>query len=201
MGRPQLRLHHGNLRDALIKAATEKLRDEELNEISLRELAKMVGVTTAAPYNHFDGKQDLFNAIASEGFSKLVKRLEDAVRRAGSGEGQIRAIVKAYLRFHREEPGHYKVMFQSTAGREHQEGSSFADQALDIVLAAIHLAIPGIAQQNARERAILLCSVLHGLLTLNHAGPFTRLSDEKAIERMALAASVRLMSASSSQAR
>ncbi len=189
------RYHHGDLRSALIRTSAEKLRTREPGELSLREMAKALGVSTAAPYNHFKDKEDLLNAIADEGFRVLLGRFERAVVQARPGRGQITAIVKAYLRFSREEPGCYKVMFQSAASREHQEpgGRSFADQALNVVLGAIHSTVIGITSQQARERAIVLCSVVHGLVSLDSAGPFTKLPNPATLEWLAVDAGLRLV--------
>ena len=187
--------HHGDLRSALIRTSAEKLRTEEPRELSLREMAKMLGVSTAAPYNHFKDKEELLNAIADEGFRALLGRFQRALVRVRPGRGQITAIVKAYLRFSREEPGYYKVMFQSAASREHQEpdGRSFADQVLHVVLGAIHSTVTGITPQQARERAIVVCSVVHGLVSLDSAGPFTKLADPATLERLAVDAGLRLV--------
>jgi AcrR family transcriptional regulator len=187
--------HHGDLRSALIRASSEKLRTAEPRELSLREMAKMLGVSSAAPYNHFKDKEDLLNVIANEGFRVLLGRFERAIVRVHPGRGQITAIVKTYLRFSREEPGYYKVMFQSAASREHQEpgGRSFADQALHVVLEAIRSTVAGITIQQARERAIVLCAVVHGLVSLDCAGPFTRLADAVTLERLAVAAGLHLV--------
>jgi Tetracyclin repressor-like, C-terminal domain len=125
--------------------------------------------------------------------SRTSTRFERAVVRVRPGRGQITAIVKAYLRFSREEPGYYKVMFQSAASREHQDGRSFADRVLHVVLGAIHSTVTGITPQQARERAIVLCSVVHGLVSLDRAGPFTKLPDPATLERLAVDAGLRLV--------
>jgi AcrR family transcriptional regulator len=190
-----IQYHHGDLRSALIRTSAGTLRTQEPRELSLREIAKVLGVSTAAPYNHFKDKEDLLNAVADEGFQALLVRFEKAIVRVRPGRGRITAIVKAYLRFSREEPGYYKVMFQSAASREHQEpgGRSFADQALNVVLGAIHSTVTGITPQQARERAIVLCSVVHGLVSLDSAGPFTKLPNPDTLERLAVDAGLRLV--------
>jgi AcrR family transcriptional regulator len=186
--------HHGELRQALLAAALEKLDDAEPAAVSLRELAKQIGVSTAAPYNHFKDKEALLNAIADEGFRLLLGRFRQAVEGVPAGRAQIVAIVTAYLRFSRAHPGYYKVMFASAASRAHQAsgGQSFADQALHIMLAAIHGAAQ-VTPERARERAIVLTSLLHGLVSLDRAGPFTKLADAATLDDLAIEAGLRVV--------
>ena len=191
---------HGDLRNALIHSAATSLCTQELRELSLRELAKELGVSTAAPYSHFTDKEDLLNAVASEGFRLLRDRVTDAIAPVRTGRGQLVAFITAYLRFSRDEPGYYKVMFQSPASQTHQDGNGngFADQALEVLLAVIRAATPKkLTPQIARERAIMLCSVMHGLISLDNAGPFRKLPGPEALDKLAIEAGLRLVEAAS----
>lgn len=187
--------HHGELRQALLAAAIEKLHEAEPASLSLRALAKEAGVSTAAPYNHFKDKEALLNAIADAGFHLLLGEFKDAVEGALAGRTKIVAIVTTYLSFSRTHPGYYKVMFASAASRAHQAsgGQSFADQALHIMLAAIH-SVARVTPEQARERAIALTSLLHGLVLLDRAGPFTKLADAATLDNLAIEAGLRVVS-------
>ena len=66
--------HHGNLRQALIDAAVGALQTEGIEALSLRKLAKDIGVSHNAPYMHFEDKEALLAAIAEEGFKRLAAR-------------------------------------------------------------------------------------------------------------------------------
>ena len=72
-GRPY---HHGDLRRALIDAAVGVIEHEGLAALSLRDLARRVGVSHAAPVHHFGDKAGLLTAVAAEGFSKLADALQ-----------------------------------------------------------------------------------------------------------------------------
>jgi len=64
--------HHGNLRQALLEQALKALRQHSAETISLRALASALGVSQAAPYRHFAGKDGLLAELATEGFRGLL---------------------------------------------------------------------------------------------------------------------------------
>src|ERR671918_1668329 len=79
------RYHHGDLRQALIRAARELLADAPGEEISLRQIAKRAGVSHAAPYRHFDSVAALLDAVAAQILTDLADRLRSTVRQARHG--------------------------------------------------------------------------------------------------------------------
>jgi AcrR family transcriptional regulator len=99
--------HHGDLRSALIAAGVANVTAGQ--EISLRALAKEVGVTPSALYRHFDNKEALLGAIAEEGFHQL-ESLFNKVKESHPQQRLI-ALGTAYLDFAQRHPGHYQVMF------------------------------------------------------------------------------------------
>lgn len=66
--------HHGDLRNSLVSIGTELLNNKGISSISLREIARTIGVGHNAPYRHFRNKQQLLEAIAEAGFRQLVAR-------------------------------------------------------------------------------------------------------------------------------
>lgn len=70
--------HHGDLRAALLAAAESTLREKGVGALSLRELAREVGVSHAAPGRHFKDKQALLNALALTGYERLGRALSAA---------------------------------------------------------------------------------------------------------------------------
>ncbi|HRF96152.1 MAG TPA: helix-turn-helix domain-containing protein, partial [Aggregatilineales bacterium] len=71
--------HHGDLRNALLVGATEMLAQEGVHGLSLRQVAKHIGVSHNAPYQHFPDKEALIAAIAEQGFIRLGEAMDDAV--------------------------------------------------------------------------------------------------------------------------
>lgn len=106
--------HHGDLRQSLIEAACEHLLESGADTLSLRALARKVGVSQTAPYRHFESKSALFRAIALYGFELLAeeteavsKQYEDDVERA------FVEIGVAYVDFARRHPEKYQLFFDS----------------------------------------------------------------------------------------
>ena len=92
--------HHGDLRAAVLIRAEEMLRDKGPEALSLRELARDLGVSHAAPSRHFKDKQALLDALALGGFERLVEII--AASQDGAGESfaeRLGAVVRAYTEF------------------------------------------------------------------------------------------------------
>src|SRR6185437_10944983 len=80
---PERPYHHGNLRRALLDAAERTVRERGVQELSLRELARDVGVSHGAPRRHFPDRQALLDALAETGFTRLGRDLRAAIEGAG----------------------------------------------------------------------------------------------------------------------
>tara|TARA_E500000305_G_scaffold101950_1_gene95897 strand:+ start:2065 stop:2646 length:582 start_codon:yes stop_codon:yes gene_type:complete len=88
--------HHGNLRQALLERATEILSEKGVEGLSLRGLARDLGVSHAAPLRHFSTKAELLNAIALEGVCSLIAATKKADAQP-PGPARLRAIMLAYV--------------------------------------------------------------------------------------------------------
>ena len=78
---PVKKYHHGDLKNALIKAGVEILAKEGVHGLSLRKVAQKAGVSHTAPYSHFSDKQALIAAISTEGFRIIYEKLDSAILR------------------------------------------------------------------------------------------------------------------------
>ncbi|MGW7817462.1 TetR/AcrR family transcriptional regulator [Streptomyces puniciscabiei] len=113
--------HHGDLRAALLKSAERTLREKGAGALSLRELARDVGVSHAAPGRHFKDKQALMDALALDGYERLNRALDTAAGQPGlTFEGRMAALARAYLGFAVENPELLELMF----ARKHDPDSS-----------------------------------------------------------------------------
>lgn len=106
--------HHGNLREALIDAALGLIEQKGPQGFSLSEAAKDAGVTPAAVYRHFQGREDLLTEIARQGFEIFADLMEFAFDKGQpSALASFEATGRAYLAFARKYPGHYQAMFEA----------------------------------------------------------------------------------------
>ncbi len=111
---PKRGYHHGNLRQALVEAALKLIEEKGPTGFTLSEAAKNAGVTPAAVYRHFEGREDLIIEAARQGHEIFADLMEYAFN---NGEPTalkaFEATGRAYLAFARKYPGHYMAMFES----------------------------------------------------------------------------------------
>jgi AcrR family transcriptional regulator len=123
---PERPYHHGNLRAALLAQAERTVRERGVQALSLRELAREVGVSHGAPRRHFPDRQALLDALAEAGFARLGAELRGAAEGAGEDfPARLRATATAYVRFATRDAALLELMF---AGK-HQESSTHLDEA------------------------------------------------------------------------
>lgn len=104
--------HHGDLRNALLQAALELLAESGQENLSLREVAERAGVSSGAPYRHFENKDALLAALAEGGFRRLEGAMAEAMAKHPRHPlKQLREIAQAYLGMAEENPPFFKLMF------------------------------------------------------------------------------------------
>ena len=103
--------HHGDLRQALIEAAVTIVAEEQNWNFSLREVARRAGVSHNAPYNHFNEKRDLLDAVAAVGFDRLQGAMTSALEDSADAAAAMLAIARAYVAVAVANPALYRLMF------------------------------------------------------------------------------------------
>lgn len=104
--------HHGDLRQALLKAALVLLKTKDVKSLSLREVARQAGVSHTAPYRHFADKSALLAAVAEEGFTEFGQYLQGAVDSVNADPVEsLKSTGVAYVRYALDHPTHFRVMF------------------------------------------------------------------------------------------
>jgi AcrR family transcriptional regulator len=149
--------HHGDLRRAILTAALDVIAADGPSALSLRDLARRAGVSHAAPAHHFGDRTGLLTAIAAEGFGLLATALREAPDLKEAG---VR-----YVRFAREHPAHFQVMFSP--------GLLRADD-LELTTAraltgdALREAVSGVDPEGIEPRlaGVAAWSLAHGFATL-----------------------------------
>jgi AcrR family transcriptional regulator len=170
----------GDLRRDLLDTALELIGREGPSAVSLRSLAKRLGVSHAAPANHFPDKAALFTAIAVEGFELLAAAIRDGTGRLGpdaSAARRFRAAGQAYTGFALAHPAHFAVMWQrDLLHRDDPELVAAGEATFELLLAGVRDAqaegwAPG---SDPRTVAYLAWSVVHGLAALWLGGSLER---------------------------
>lgn len=159
--------HHGDLRAALLKAATEHVRKEGAASFSLRHASAGAGVTPGAAYRHFTSRSDVLDAVVVEGFgmmARLMSERGDGLRASDC----LRAKGLAYIEFARAEPQLFALMFdpEGARGRARALESDFGvPNPSDQLRRALHFA--GVQSTTAYDQA---WGLAHGLASLVIAG-------------------------------
>jgi AcrR family transcriptional regulator len=159
--------HHKDLRNALVDEALAILAEKGSGEITLRDLARRLGVTHTAPYAHFADKKSLLEAIADEGFARLTAVLDAAGGSGASPEERLYAQGLAYVTFARENPNLYRLMFADPelANDPDCVWSEESDRAFASVLNT--LAAIGVPEgTNTIDVALATWSMVHGVAML-----------------------------------
>lgn len=165
--------YDGDLRSDLLEAALVVIGERGPESVSLRDLAKRLGVSHAAPANHFRTKQELFSAIARQGFERLGAALGSAQSTAGDEPVDVlHRLGIAYLDFAAGSPGHFAVMFRADL----IDGDLVSD-AGTAAFAVLERAVAEAqrrgwrSDEETRSLAMTLWSVVHGYAHLRIEGP------------------------------
>jgi len=186
--RPARPYHHGNLRSALLDEAVRVLAEAGVTNLSLRELARRLGVSHAAPYRHFADKDALLAAIAEQGFALLSSELDAAAAQHPDEPAyQLADTGWAYVRFALRNPQHFQVMFGRGAASQatHADLLAAGQHAFGSLLRVLeHRQRTGrIVSGELRDLAVAAWSLVHGLATLLLDGQLP-VADEDECERL-----------------
>jgi AcrR family transcriptional regulator len=165
--------HHGNLRSALLEAAERTVRSRGVQALSLRELAREVGVSHGAPRRHFPDRQALLDALAESGFDRLGSELRAAADGAGDAfEARLHATAAAYIRFAIRDPALLELMFAA----KHREQLATLHDAMERAFSVMRELIEqgqaeGLLEPGDPERVgLVLFSTIQGIAALITGG-------------------------------
>ena len=173
--KPKAAYHHGNLREALVEAAIDILESEGIGALSLRAVARRVGVSQTAPYRHFADKEALLAAVAAEGFRRKRETQESLAKGAPNQGAYLKAMGRGYIAFGMQNPGLLRLMFSPAIEDwsrypELLESSRLNYHALQEAVAD---ALPEDAPIPAGPVAAAAWSLVHGLTLLMVDGQIT----------------------------
>jgi AcrR family transcriptional regulator len=185
---PRRTYHHGDLRQALLKAGIALARAGGPDAIVLREATRRAGVVPNAAYRHFVNRHALLQAVRAAALSALALAMEKELTRQRRGKqredaarASLRAIGTAYLRFARTEPGLFRTAFGVPVDPETTTNPATADKSgpnpFQLLSTALdELVEAGLLPVERRPGAEYLAwSAVHGLAMLVLEGPLHRL--------------------------
>jgi len=163
--------HHGNLKEALIRAALELIAQKGPAGFTFAEAARSAGVSPAAPYRHFRDRDDLLIDIARRGFDQLAQALARAWDEGRPDPfGAFERIGRAYLEFARTEPAYYSAMFEAgvplDASPELREAGERAFAVLRTAAEKLIAPMPAERRPPALMMALHVWALSHGIASL-----------------------------------
>jgi AcrR family transcriptional regulator len=165
---PTDRYHHGDLPNALRRAAVEVIAEKGLGGFSLREVARRAGVSHTAPAHHFGDMAGLLTSLAAEGFAHLAEETATAIAGIDDPAERMVALGQAYVRVGAQYPSHCEVMFRDDL--LHDDDPDL-EQWGWTAYGVLHGAVTALAEDEQLDldvdAAARLCwSAMQGLLTL-----------------------------------
>lgn len=164
------RYHHGDLRSALLTQAEKTLQSAGVDALSLRELAREVGVSHGAPRRHFDDKLALLDALAAEGFRRLGVTLTEAAEPDDRDfVATLRDVAVTYVRFATTNPALVDLM---SANRYLADASSELRRAREAAFSAVEQLVSfgqstgQLGNDGLAPVGTILFATLHGIAVL-----------------------------------
>lgn len=175
------RYHHGDLRAALIEEGLKRLKDGPAEALSLREVARNVGVSATAVYRHFPDKQALLRALTDVGGDKIAEAFRTAMAKVNPGKDAFNEMGRAYVRFALANPSLFKLMMapdvrRGPTGEPDSRGMQMLASALNELSGG---------KKSSQEQYILRLqawSIVHGLAMLMLDGLVP--ADDKIIDQV-----------------
>jgi len=170
--------HHGELRNAIVVAALDVLEREGAEALSLRKLARSVGVSPMAPYHHFKDRKSLLAAVATVGFERLQKSKIENEKAHDCTRDAISAGAANYVLFILDNPNLYRLMrgldFGNLEAFPELRDAMAAPAETLIELIERLFAEYGLSGRSAQSASLLLWGLAHGVGTLALDGQLSR---------------------------
>jgi AcrR family transcriptional regulator len=161
--------HHGDLRRALLEEAGTVLESEGADSITLRRLARSLGVSHAAPGHHFADRTELLAELSADGYAGLANALDEAMAVEPPGNW-LKATGRAYIRFGMANPERYRMMFASQLMGEGcpERLRAESSRAYMMLLRATYQGMPEVdpAEYEVGTTEMFAWSLVHGAVML-----------------------------------
>lgn len=154
--------HHGNVRAEVLAAAVAAIAEHGPSALSMRDLARRVGITHGAAAHHFGDKTGLLTAVAADGY----RRLTHALQTTWDETGDFGAVGVAYVQFAVDHPAHFDVMFRPDLYRADDADLLEAKAASGAVLYQSAAQVADAAGDDHQQAGIAAWAYVHGIATL-----------------------------------
>lgn len=159
--------HHGDLKRALMSAASELLEEVGYEGFTLRKCAARAGVSPSAPAHHFKDATGLLNSLAVEGFQSLSSKLRSTFLNAPKDDAKpCSAVATEYLRFAKTNPALYKVMFGSRLDADNPELKAASQACFENLHLSVSEILPDRSKEEINAISLQMWSSVHGLSML-----------------------------------
>lgn len=159
--------HHGDLKSALFKACHKLLKRTDPNEISLRIVADLAGVSHSAIYRHFKDKEELLEVMAAYGFDRLASVQKRAFSKGEDSEDGFLRLGLAYIKFATTNPNYYKIMFFTKRENPGMLLKRAQIRSYSVLVSSCRIFLKDKAKQKEpREYSLMCWSLVHGFSNL-----------------------------------
>lgn len=164
--------HHGDLRAALIAAALKLIDQHGVKGFTLKDAARIAGVSIAAPYRHFADKEALLLAIQQEGFAAFAAALAASRDPAATPKDQLIELGVDYLHFALSYPAHIQVMFGMVGGPKPQQPQQAPAgmTGYELLVEAVTALDPQVPEDLQHDLVLACWSIVHGFAMLQLDG-------------------------------
>jgi AcrR family transcriptional regulator len=172
--------HHGNLRGVLIRAARELATEVGVDALTVREVSRRAGVSSAAPYHHFSNRVELMRALVAEAVEQLICAMLEAKHAQSEPLAALKATKIAYVNFALRFPTEFRLMFRRDLGTPDSTRAENCDEPDLTNSAAYQILFESIiecqragvlAANDPKVMAMSAWGIAHGLACLILDGP------------------------------
>lgn len=176
--------HHGNLHETLLEESMAMIHEEGMSQFSLRKLAKRVGVSPTACYNHFSNMEDLLSAITDYIDARFTEAVEKGVEKSLSNPRNLMIeLGKEYVSFFAENPFYFSYIFENTDKEIQLTDLDFTSNYAPFVLfknsAITVMKQSNIPEDHYRNNIVAMWAMVHGLAAMANMKSFKYNGDWK----------------------
>lgn len=160
-----------NLREDCVSEALSIIGRDGLDKLSLREVARRLGVSHQAPYKHYPSRDHLLAEVVKRAYESFARHLEAVARKSAAAPPDLRAMGGAYVRYALSHPLEYRLMFNTTLPdpQKHPAMMKSAHLAFDMLREALghrHSVSRDATERDVDHDALFIWSTLHGLVSI-----------------------------------